>query len=51
MKSLKLDRFGTGYIITLRLSEIKGNFNEAIEFIRENFPQSVLRVKQHMIVF
>ncbi|KAH9415252.1 hypothetical protein DERP_006346 [Dermatophagoides pteronyssinus] len=43
-------KFGTGYIITLRLSEIKGNFNEAIEFIRENFPQSVLRAHHHTML-
>ena len=37
-------KFGTGYIITLRLSEVKANFKEAIEFIKENFTQSILRV-------
>lgn len=44
-------RFGTGYIITLRLSETKANFKEAIELIRENFPPSILRVSLVFVVF
>src|SRR5699024_7662829 len=42
-------KFGTGYILTLRLSEVKANFKEAIEFIRENFSQSILRVSDFVL--
>ncbi|KPM04320.1 hypothetical protein QR98_0027630 [Sarcoptes scabiei] len=39
-------KFGTGYMITLRLSEEKANYEEAIKVIREQFPQSILRVSK-----
>lgn len=33
-------------MITLRLSEEKANYEEAIKVIREQFPQSILRVSK-----
>lgn len=44
-------KFGTGYIITLRLSEVKSNFKEVIEFVRDNFAQSILRVRFEYLLF
>ncbi|RWS28178.1 ATP-binding cassette sub-family A member 1-like protein, partial [Leptotrombidium deliense] len=40
-------KFGTGYTITLRLSEKHYNWNEAIQLIKTAFPCCILRAHHH----
>lgn len=37
-------KFGSGYMITLRLSENENNWNEAISFMAQCFSTCILRV-------
>lgn len=39
-------KFGSGYTITLRLNKCESNWNEAVDYMKQWFPNIILRVSE-----